>query len=154
MVRNLVLTLAALVCGATLLAAEPTPKEQSASLWRDANAARREKRFDEARALQEKIRALPERTPEALSASFAFDAEAFVEEGGEGAAEKAMAAYEKAFAVPGLPRERLDAARSGAMKKLARGKLPDAAVKVAGLIVDDPASGAVPPVRRVLTISA
>ena len=62
--KNLILVLSAFVLSAFVLsafAAEPSLKEQSATLWRDANAARREKRFDEARALQEKIRALPER---------------------------------------------------------------------------------------------
>ena len=143
LIRLLGFAFATLACGATLLAAEPTPKEQAAALGKESQAARKEKRFADARALQEKIRALPGRTPDANSHSFMFDAETILEEGGEGATEKALEAYGRAFAVKGLSREAIDARRLAALKRLSRGipRNPEAATKITDIIVDDPESG-------------
>ena len=142
LIRHLGFVFAALACGTTLLAAEPTPKEQAAALGKEAQAARKEKRFADARAFQEKIRALPGRTPDANSYSFMFDAETFLEEGGEAAEEKILESYGKAFAVEGLPRDAIDARRLAALKKLSKSKFPNAAAKIADIIIDDPGSGA------------
>ena len=141
--HNIVASLAFLSLATFAFAEGPTPKEQAAALGKESQAARKEKRFADARALQEKIRALPGRTPDAKSHSFMFDAETFLEEGGEGATEKALEAYGRAFAVKGLSREAIDARRLAALKKLSRGtpRNPKAATKIVDIIVDDPESG-------------
>ena len=137
--QTLILALSALAVAA--FAAEPTLKEQAAALGKEAGAARKERRFDDARALQEKLRALPGRSPEAIASSFTFDAETFLEQGGEGAGERALEAFQRAFAVKDLPRASLDPIQRRALKVFSK-NFPEEARKVADLIVDDPASGA------------
>ena len=98
--------------------------------------AREGKKFAEAREWQAKIRDLPDRKPDSLAHSFVFDAETFVEEGGDGSAEKAVEAYEKAFAVANISRGTLDSIRLKAAKTLAN-KTEDAARKDAARKITD-----------------
>ena len=123
-------------CDAILAFPKATDNAKAEAMGYKSQSARRAKKFDEAREWQAKIRALPGRKPEALADSFAFDAETCLEEGGEGAVQKALETYEKAFAVPDVPRVKLDAMRLKTMKTLA-GKSQDAARKISDQILAD-----------------
>ena len=141
--RTLLLTMTAFAFAA--IAAEPpttpSPKEQAAEFAKSSKAARQAKRFAEAREWQSKIREVKDRKPEELAGSFVFDAETWLEEGGADAAKNAVEAYGKAFAVPELPRAKLDSLRLGAVKTLfAKGEnaaRKDAARKVSDQILAD-----------------
>ena len=124
------------ICDAILDSPKASPDRRGDAMVWKAKTARAEKKFAEAREWQEKIRALPDRKPDALADSYVFEAETFVEEGGDGAVQKAVEAFGKAFAVPSLARGKLDSLRLNAVKKLA-GKGEDAARKEAARKISD-----------------
>ncbi len=129
------------VCEAII--AHPTAGAEcraSAMAWKG-QRARADKKFAESREWQEKIRALPGLKPAVIANTFVVEAETYLDEGDKDSAEKAVEAYEKAFAVPDLPPETLDPMRLKTMKSLG-GKKPDVARKISDQILADKGIGA------------
>ena len=129
------------MCDAILASPKAAPGRIASAMGWKAKKAREAKQFAEAREWQGKIRETKDRKPEELAGSFVFDAETFLEEGGDDAVKNAAEAYGKAFAVAELPRAKLDSLRLGAVKMLfAKGEnaaRKDAARKVSDEMLAD-----------------